>query len=101
MRMMRKVSIPVEAGSEAIRNGSFADVMGKAMDSIQPEAVYCVSDHGQRTAFVVFDRGRAPGCGFLAVPEPQQIPVGAEPLFQGLGASIDITPCMTMEDVQN
>jgi hypothetical protein len=90
MRVMMKVSIPVEAGSEAIRNGSFADVMGKAMSSIQPEAVYCVSDHGQRTAFVVFD-----------LTEPQQIPVVAEPLFQGLGASIDITPCMTMEDVQN
>jgi hypothetical protein len=90
MRMMMKVSIPVEAGSEAIRNGTFADVMGAAMGSLQPEAVYCVSDHGQRTAFVVFD-----------LKEPQQIPAVAEPLFQGLRASIDLTPCMTMEDVQS
>jgi hypothetical protein len=90
MRMMMKVSIPVEAGSEAIRNGTFAEVMGTAMSYLQPEAVYCVSDHGQRTAIVVFD-----------LKEPQQIPAVAEPLFQGLGASIDLTPCMTMEDVQS
>ncbi len=90
MRVMMKVSVPVEAGNEAIRSGTFGDVMGSVLKSINPEAVYCVADQGQRAALIFFD-----------LQSPDQIPVVAEPLFQAFNAKIDLSPCMTLEEVQS
>lgn len=89
MRTMMKVSIPVEAGNAAISSGKLGEIMGSLMESLHPEAVYCVAENGQRATYVIFD-----------LKEPAQIPVVAEPLFMALNANIVFSPCMTLDDVQ-
>ena len=44
---------------------------------------------GKRTGLIVFD-----------LKEPSQIPVIAEPIFMAVNASIELSPVMTLEDVQ-
>jgi hypothetical protein len=59
------------------------------MEQIKPEAAYFTSDHGKRTAFLVFD-----------MQDSSQMPVLSEPFFLQLNAEISYTPVMNMEDVQ-
>ena len=55
MRMMMRVSIPVEQGNAAIKDGSLANAFQLFMDSAKPEAAYFVADRGKRTAYFFFD----------------------------------------------
>lgn len=55
MRMVLKVSIPVEAGNRAIKDGSLPKTMMGFVESMKPEACYFGPDGGKRTAFFVFD----------------------------------------------
>ncbi len=89
MRMMMRVSIPVEAGNEAIKDGSLGTTFQKFMDSAKPEAAYFVAGGGERAAYF-----------FLEMKEPSQLPSIAEPFFSTLRASIDITPAMNIGDVR-
>ena len=89
MRMMLKVSIPVDAGNRAITDGSLPKVIGDALGELKPEAAYFATDNGLRTAFLVFD-----------MRESSQIPVIAERFFMGLNATVDFRPVMNAEDLQ-
>jgi hypothetical protein len=89
MRMLLKVQMDVEAGNRAIRDGSWAQVIERLMQQIQPEAAYFTAMDGKRTGLIFFD-----------LKEPSQIPSVAEPLFMAVNASIDFSPAMTAEDVQ-
>jgi hypothetical protein len=55
----------------------------------QPEAAYFYPEDGKRTALLIFD-----------VTGSWQLPATVEPLFQGLGASVYVTPVMNQEDLQ-
>ena len=89
MRMLLKVQLEVEAGNRAIRDGSWGAIMDRVMQELQPEAVYFTAQDGKRTGFIVFD-----------LKEPSDIPSVAEPFFMTVGASIDISPVMTADDVR-
>ena len=89
MRVLVTVSIPAEAGSRAIKDGTIAKVVQETADRWKPEAMYFGSQHGKRTMFMVLD-----------LADPSQMPPFAEPLFAGLDASIDLTPVMNAEDLQ-
>ena len=89
MRVMMRVSIPVEAGNEAIKDGSLPKTIQKFMEAMKPEAAYFVADGGKRTAYFFFD-----------LKEPSSIPAVAEPFFMNLKASIDCTPAMNLDDVR-
>lgn len=90
MRIMMKVEIPVDAGNKAIQDNKIADILGNVFGNIQPEAAYFGVDDGMRTGWVVFD-----------LKDESQIPVIAEPLFQGLDARLSWTPVMTQDDLQS
>jgi hypothetical protein len=89
MRVMARVSMPVEAGNQAIRDGRLAATMQQAAERWKPEAMYFTAFDGRRTAFLVFD-----------LPESLDIPAFAEPIFQELGAQVDIVPAMNGDDLE-
>jgi hypothetical protein len=89
MRMMMRVQMEVEAANRAIRDGTWATVMERVMEDLQPEAVYFTAQDGRRTGFIVFD-----------MKDVSDIPSIAEPFFMTVNASIDISPVMTVQDVQ-
>ena len=89
MRMLLRFQMDVQAGNEAIRNGSFGEMLGQVMERFKPEAAYFTAMDGKRTGLIFFD-----------LQDPSEIPVIAEPLFMGVGASIDLLPVMTPDEVQ-
>ena len=89
MRVLMQVQMEVEAANRASRDGSFAQTMERVMSDLQPEAAYFTAQDGKRTGFIVFD-----------LKQESDIPSIAEPFFMGVGAKIDMAPCMTVADVQ-
>ncbi|HEX5293918.1 MAG TPA: hypothetical protein VFX25_34010 [Streptosporangiaceae bacterium] len=86
---MARVSMPVEVGSQAIRDGRMPKLMQNVAERWKPEAMYFTTFDGRRTAFMVFD-----------MPESSDLPSFAEPLFQELGADVQIAPAMNADDLQ-
>jgi hypothetical protein len=89
MRVMARVSMPVEAGNQGIQDGRLPKAMQHAAERWKPEAMYFTAFDGRRTAFMVFD-----------LPEAADLPAFAEPLFQELSAEVDIAPAMNTDDLQ-
>jgi hypothetical protein len=89
MRVMAKVSVPVEAGNQGIRDGRLPAAMQHAAERWKPEAMYFTTFDGRRTAFMVFD-----------MPEALDLPAFAEPLFQELGAEVQVVPAMNGDDLE-
>ena len=86
---MIKVTVPVEAGNRAIRDGSLPKVISDALERLKPEAAYFFPDRGIRTCLFVID-----------IKDPSEIPVIAEPFFTQLDAAVDFTPVMNAEDLK-
>ncbi len=89
MRMMMKMSVPVEAGNEALRSGRLPQLLGDLLDRMRPEATYFVVEDGRRGAHIVFD-----------LQDPSMMPISAEPLYQELNARVEFVPVMKLEDMQ-
>ena len=89
MRFILKVSIPVEAGNAAIRDGSLGAKIQSILEGTKPEAVYFAADNGMRGGFVVVN-----------MDDMSQMPALAEPWFLAFNASVEILPVMTPEDME-
>jgi hypothetical protein len=89
MRMMLRAVIDTPSGNAAIRDGSIAQVIGRMVEQLRPEATYFAPEDGRRACFMVFD-----------MTDPAQLPVISEPLFQAMGARVTISPCMDLADLQ-
>ena len=89
MRMMLKVTIPVEAGNKSIKDGTLPRIMQSTIERLKPEAAYFMAEDGKRTGFFVFDMN-----------DVSQIPPIAEPLFMGMNASLTMLPVMNGDDLQ-
>ncbi|MGY1679192.1 hypothetical protein [Geodermatophilus sp. SYSU D01176] len=89
MRMMLRLQVPVEAGSEAMRSGRIGQIMGDLMERLRPEAAYFHPQNGMRGASIIFD-----------LDDPVSMPAIAEPLYQELGAIVEFLPVMDMADMQ-
>ncbi len=89
MRMMLKVTIPVEAGNAAIADGSLPGAVMQFVEKMQPEASYFIAEGGVRTALFFFD-----------MKDSSNLPSIAEPFFTKLKAGITVTPAMDLADMK-
>lgn len=88
MRMLMKISIPVEAGNRGIADGSLSKTIQSILEEQKPEAAYFVAEGGRRTGFVIVD-----------LKNTSDIPAIAEPWFLAFNASVEATPAMTPQDL--
>ena len=84
MRVMLKVSIPVEAGNDAAKSGKLGSTVQSILEEQNPEATYFLAQGGTRTALV-----------FLNLDSAADLPRIAEPWFLGLNARVEVTPAFT------
>ena len=89
MRVMMKVSIPVEAGNRGIKEGILPKTVMEFVEKMKPEACYFSPEGGKRTAFFFFD-----------LADPTMLPSVAEPFFQNLNAGIEVSPAMNLDDMK-
>lgn len=89
MRMLLKYELGLAATNEAIRTGKIGEINKRLTACTDPEAAYFGTENGRRTGYVFFD-----------LTDPAQIPVIAEPLFQGAEATVEFIPVMNADDLQ-
>ncbi len=89
MRMLLRVSIPVEAGNAAAKDGTLGTTVERILADLKPEAAYFFADDsGQRAGSIVFDMN-----------DPSQIPAVAEPWFLAFNAKVSLRPIMNPQDL--
>jgi hypothetical protein len=88
MRFMLTFRVPPEVGNTAMKDGRFMSAFQSVVEELQPEAAYFTPVEGARGGYLVVN-----------MDDASQIPAIAEPLFLGLGATVQIHPVFTLEDV--
>ncbi len=88
MRFMITCRVPVDKGNELAKAGSLGSTIQSIVEELKPEAAYFSDIEGARGAYLIVN-----------MDDASQIPALAEPLFLGLGATIQFHPVMTLEDL--
>ena len=88
MRFMLTVRIPPEEGNAAMKDGSFMPAFQSILEELQPEAAYFTPIEGARGGHLSIN-----------MDDASQIVNVSEPLFLGLGATVQIHPVFTLDDV--
>jgi len=89
MRMMARISIPVEAGNRGIIEGTLPKVVQEFTERWKPEAAYFTAFEGRRTVFAVFD-----------MADSSVMPAFSEPFFSQFNAEVEFMPVMNVDDLQ-
>jgi len=89
MRMLLRVSIPVETGNAAAKDGTLGSTVEGILADLKPEAAYFFADdNGNRSGSIVFD-----------MKDTSQIPAIAEPWFLAFNAKVSLRPVMSPQDL--
>jgi hypothetical protein len=88
MRFMITCRIPVEKGDELAKAGSLGSTIHSIMEELKPEAAYFSDIEGGRGAYIVVN-----------MDDTSQIAATVELLLLGLGATIQIHPMMSPEEL--
>jgi hypothetical protein len=89
MRMLLRVSIPVETGNAAAKDGILGSTIEGILADLKPEAAYFFADdNGNRSGSIVFD-----------MKDTSQIPAIAEPWFLAFNAKVSFRPVMNPQDL--
>jgi hypothetical protein len=86
---MLRAHLDTQISNEALKNGTLPKIMQSMTERLKPEAAYFGPSEGGRSCTFVFD-----------MQDSSLLPTIAEPLFEGLGAKIEIQPVMNSEDLQ-
>ncbi len=89
MRTLLRVSVPVEAGNKAFREGTLQKIFMEALDRLKPEAAYFLPECGVRTAIM-----------FINLKDTSDMPAIAEPFFEALNARVEFLPVMNADDLK-
>jgi hypothetical protein len=84
-----QVSIPVEAGNKAFRDGTLPKTINTFVEKYKPESAVFTAVKGKRTAFFVVN-----------LKDAAEIPSMAEPFFNSYNAEIEFLPAMNLEDMK-
>lgn len=88
MRVMVKITIPVDKGNEVTKAGKMSETIQSLLAGLNTEAVYLTLENGQRALYL-----------FMNVQEAWELPEINEPWFLALNASIEIQPVVVPEDL--
>ncbi len=89
MRMLLRVSIPVDAGNAAAKDGTLGSTIEQILADLKPEAAYFFADDsGHRSGSIVFD-----------MKDTSEIPAVAEPWFLAFNAEVSLRPIMNPQDL--
>src|SRR5215218_3324137 len=88
MRFMLTFRVPMDEGNAGIKDGSLGQTLETIIDELKPEAAYFGPIEGARGGYLVVN-----------FDDPSQLPAVAEPLFVGLGATIQIGPVFTPDEL--
>jgi hypothetical protein len=86
---MIKITIPVEAGNKAFRDGTLQKTLMGALERLKPEAAYFLPERGVRTAMM-----------FIDLKDSSELPAIAEPLFEAFNAGVEFLPAMNADDLR-
>ena len=90
MRLMLKFNFPTTAESNAwIRDGSIGQKLESIYEAIQPEAAYFCPEDGTRGGYIIIN-----------MDDASEVPAKVEPFLLELGASVELFPVMTWEDLR-
>ncbi len=89
MRIMLSFRIDPEKGDALIKEGRIGETMESILEDLKPEAAYFTDVEGTRGGYLVVD-----------IDDASQIPAMTEPLLLGVGATVQMHPVMTPEDLR-
>ncbi len=89
MRMLMKVTFPLEPFNSYVREGTAGTKIKRIMEKTKPEAVYFTEQDGMRGAILV-----------VRVKDASEIPSLAEPWFLAFEADVEFRIAMTPEDLE-
>ena len=89
MRILLSFTIHPDKGDALIKEGRIGETMASILQELQPEAAYFTAVEGTRGGYLVVN-----------MEDASQMPTLTEPLFLELGATIQMQPVMTPEDLQ-
>ena len=89
MKLMLHLTFPTEKLNEMLKAGTAGPRIRKIIEETKAEAAYFgVASGGERGAAVVVD-----------IETADQIPAVTEPWYMGLGAKVETSVVMTIEDI--
>ena len=88
MRMMLKISLPVETFNQLALEGTVGHTIGMILEETKPESFYFTGNRYGRGAIAVFD-----------LQDSSELPRVAEPWFLIFNAEIEYGPAITPEEL--
>jgi hypothetical protein len=89
MRFLIHAKIPTEDGNKMVQDPNFLKKLEEYMNKVKAEATYFFEADGNRVAAFIVD-----------MHSVDQIPVLTEPLFNGMGAHVELHPVMSLDDLK-
>jgi hypothetical protein len=87
--MLMKAQVPTESGNATMKSGLLQQTIGGFIEAARPESTYFTVQDGIRTMYAVFD-----------LADSSDMPRIGEPIYMNLGGTIEMTPCMNLEELQ-
>jgi hypothetical protein len=89
MRFLIRTRIPTEAGNKMVQDPNFMKNLEEYMNKVKPEAAYFMPIEGHRSAAFIVN-----------MESNDKVPALVEPLFQWMGANVDVIPVMNFDELK-